>query len=96
MYWTFICVLKYIELTGKKRSSFSDEYKSGAFIPGQPEQQFKIQSYFGICYPEIGEGWWYNDAASKNLICLCELSGNILLLYSTKSILDICKILVDA
>ena len=30
--------------------------KTGAFIPVKSEQQFKIQSHFGIFVLEIGEG----------------------------------------
>ena len=80
----------------KKQWSCSDDSKYRAFILGQSEQQFKIQDHFGILYPIIGEGKWYDDAASQDLKFICELSGNIWFLYSMKSILDIYKILVDA
>ena len=38
----------------------------------------------------------YDDAASQALKCICGFFGNILLLYSIKSISDICKSIVDA
>ena len=41
---------------GNRRSCCSDDNKYGEFIVGQPEQQFKIQSNFGIFDPAIGEG----------------------------------------
>ena len=37
--------------TLNKQSSCSGNYKSGAFVPGQSAQQFKIQSHFGIFDP---------------------------------------------
>ena len=67
--------------SGMKRWSCSGYYKYGALIIGQPEQQFRIQSHFGILDPVIGEGQWYDDSASYTLKCICELSGNIWLLY---------------
>ena len=55
---------------GHKRSSFSDDYKYEALILGQLEQQFKIQSHFGIFDPLFGEGQWYDDSASHALKCM--------------------------
>ena len=49
----------------KEKWSCSDDYKFGDFILGQPEQQLKIQSYFGIFDPVIGEGQQYDEAESK-------------------------------
>ena len=46
--------------------------------------------------PEIGEGKFYDDAASQALICMCELFENMVLLYSMKLIVDLCKSPVDA
>ena len=78
-----------------KWSSYSNDYKYGAFILGKSEQQFKIQSHFGIFDPVIGYGQWYDDAGSQAFKCKCELFGNILFLYSMKSILYLCKNIVD-
>ena len=46
--------------TEKKLLSFSDDYKNWAFVIGQSEQQFKIQSHFEIFYPLFGEKTWYD------------------------------------
>ena len=70
-------------------------YKYREFIFWQSEQQFKIQSHFVIFDPVIGEGKWYDDTASHAIKCICELCGNVWLLYSMKSLLDLCKIIVD-
>ena len=75
---------------GNKRWSCSDDSKYGAFILGQSEQRFKIQSYFGIFDPVIAETQWYDDAAFQALKCICELFGDILFLYWIKSCLDLC------
>ena len=82
--------------SGKKQSSCSDDYKYVSLILVQSEQQFKIQSHFGIFDPVIGEGQLYDDAESYVLKSICELFGNISFLYRMKSILYICKNLVDA
>ena len=47
MFWNIWNLVLWREAV-KKRSSFSDNYKYGAFILGQSEQQFKIHSHFGI------------------------------------------------
>ena len=44
---------------GKKRSSCFDDSKHGKCIFGQTEQQFKIQSHFGIFGLVIEEGQLY-------------------------------------
>ena len=51
----------------KKRSSFSDDSKYGAFILLQSKQQFKIQSHFVIFNPVIGEG---NDMITQHHMIL--------------------------
>ena len=66
------------------------------FILEQPKQQFEIQSHFGIFGPVIVDGEWYDDTASQDHKCMCELFGNIWSLYSMKSIIYLCKTLVDA
>ena len=43
-----------------------------------------MQSHFGIFGPVIGEGQWYDDSASQAIKYMCELFGNIWLLYSIK------------
>ena len=45
----------FIKGSRKKIWGCSDDSKYGEFILGQSEQQFKIQSYFGIFDPVIGE-----------------------------------------
>ena len=50
--------------------SYFEYYKSGAFIPGQSEQQLKIQFHFLRFNPVVGEGKWYDDAASQVLKCM--------------------------
>ena len=50
----------------------------------------------GILYPVIGQRQWYGDAASQAIKCICGLFGNILFLYSMKSILDLYLVLADA
>ena len=55
-----------------------------SIISQQPEQKLKIQSHFGIFDPVPGEGQQYDDAASHDLECICELFGNIWFLYSMK------------
>ena len=62
---------------GKKWSSFSDNYKYGAFILVQSEQQFKMQYYYGIFDPVNVEGQWYGGRALQALKYICELFGNI-------------------
>ena len=42
-------------------SSCFDDYKSGAFIPVHPAQHFNMQPHFGMLYPKIREGKWYDD-----------------------------------
>ena len=81
--------------SGKKQSSCSSDSEYGAFIIGKSEQQFKIQSNFGIFDQLFRERQLYKDAESLALKCICELLGNILFLCSMKSILDLCKSLVD-
>ena len=81
---------------GKKRRSCSDDSKFGAFILGQSEQQFKIDSHFGISDPVVGEGQFYYDASSHALKFICELFGNIWFFYSIKLFLVIVKSRVDA
>ena len=61
--------------------SCSDDSKYGAFTLGQPEQQSKIQSHFGIFVPVIGKVKLYDDTELQALKCICELFVNILLLY---------------
>ena len=55
MFWN-IWNLTLWRKVGKKPSICSDDYKFGSLIPGQPEQQSRIQSHFGIFDPIIGEG----------------------------------------
>ena len=81
---------------GNKLSSCSDDSKYGSSILVQSEQQLNIQYHFGIFWPLIGEGWWYDDAASHSIKCICELFGNISFLYWIKPFLDLCKNWVDA
>ena len=69
----------------KKWSSFCDGSKYKAFILGQSEQQFKIQSHFRIFDTVIGEGQWYNEAAIQALKYICKLFENIWLFYQMKS-----------
>ena len=69
---------------GNKQWSCYDDSKYGAFILGQSEQQSKIYSHLGIFDTVIGDGQWYYYAASHSLKCICELFGNIWLLYSMK------------
>ena len=80
---------------GKKRSSCSGGSKYVAFVLGQSEQQFKIQSHFGIFDAIVGEVKWYDDSESHALKCICELFGNISFFYWMISFLDIFKSLVD-
>ena len=94
MFWIIWYLILWRE-AGKKRSSFSDDSKYGALILGKSEKQFKIQSHFGIFDPVTGEGQWYDDSSSHDLKCLCEYFGNISFFYSMKSLLDLCKSLVD-
>ena len=49
---------------GNKQPSCSDDSKYGTFIHGQSEQQYKVQSHFGIFDPIIWEVQWYDDSAS--------------------------------
>ena len=58
---------------GNKRSSCSDNSKFGALIPGQSEQQFKIQSHFLIFDELIVEIKLYDGAESKavEVLTLC-------------------------
>ena len=79
----------------KKISSCSDDYKYGEFSLGKSEQKLKTQSHFEIFDPVIGEGQWYDDAESHDLKFRCELIGNMSLLYSMKSFLDLSKRLVE-
>ena len=81
MFWNILNLILWRE-PGNKRLSCFDDYKSDAFIPVQSAQHFKIQSHFGIYDPEIGEGWWYDDAAAQAIERICELFVNILFLYS--------------
>ena len=67
--------------SGNKWSSCSDYSKYGAFIIGKSEQQFKIRSHFVIFDRLIGEGQWYDDAASNALKFICELFENISFFY---------------
>ena len=80
---------------GNERSSFSGYYKYGAFVIVKSEQELKIKSHFGIFDPVIGEGQLYYDTASLDLRCICKLFGNIVFLYTMKSILHLCKSLAD-
>ena len=77
-------------------SSCSNDPKYGALIIGKSEQKIKTQSHFGILDPLLGEGKWYDGTASLDLKYKCELFGNIWYLYSTKSILHLCKISFDS
>ena len=95
MFWNIRNLVLWRELENIWSSCFDDS-KYGEFIPRQSEQQFKIQSYSGIFNHIIDEGQWYDDTASQALKCMRELSGNIWFLYSMKSILHLCKSLVDA
>ena len=81
MFWDIRNLILWTD-AGKKLLRFPDDYKNGAFIIGQSEQQFKIQSHFGIFYPLFGEKKWYDDAASHALKCICGSFGNIFFLYS--------------
>ena len=56
---------------GNKTSSCFYDSKSGAFIPGQSSQEFKIQSHFGSFDPEIREGQWYEYTSSQDIRCMC-------------------------
>ena len=49
-----------------------DYYKYGAFLSGSLEQQFKMQSHFGIFDSVIGEGQWHDDTELEYLIWMCE------------------------
>ena len=89
MYRTFGYVLKYTGLNfmkGIMRETIKLFwwFYNGAFIIEQPEQQFKIQSHFGIFDSIIGEGQWYDYEKSQTLECICESFGNICFLYSMK------------
>ena len=64
----------------KKISSCSDDSKYGALIIGKLEQQYKIQSHYGIFDPVIVEEQLYEYASSQALKCICELFVNIWLL----------------
>ena len=64
--------LNCIKGTRKETIDFSDDYKNGAFVIGQSEQKFKIQSHSVIFDPVIGEGKLYDYAASHALKCICE------------------------
>ena len=46
---------------------------------------------FWNIYPVIGEGQWYDDAASHDIKYICESSWNISLLHWMKLFLDLCK-----
>ena len=85
MFWSIWNLILWRE-AGNKRSSCSDYSKHGAFIIGQSEQQFKIQSHFGIFDTIIGDGKWYGKAESQALKSICRLFENIWLLYSMKYI----------
>ena len=65
----------------KKPSICYDDFKYGAFILGQSQQKFKVQSHFGIFDPVTGEGKWYDEAVSLALKFICELFVNIWYLY---------------
>ena len=84
--WTFLW-----RYSRKKQWICSDDSKYRVFILGQSEQQFKIQSHFGIFDPVIGEGQWCDDVSSIGLKCICELFGNVSFLYWMKTFLDIFK-----
>ena len=64
-----------------KQSSCYDGYEYGEFILGKLEQKLKIQSYFLVFDTVIGVVHWYDDTESKAPKCICELFGNIWLLY---------------
>ena len=55
----------------EKLLSHSDDSKYGEFILGKSEQQFKIQSHFGILCPVIGWGELYDYDASHALKFIC-------------------------
>ena len=74
MFWNKWILILWTE-AGNKWSSCSDDSKYGAFILGQPEQQFKIKSHFGIFDPVTVKGQWYGDAASHAFMCICEIFG---------------------
>ena len=66
--------------------------KDNTEVVGPPS----TSSHFGIFDHIIGEGKWYDETASYNLICMCELFIMFWLFYSSKSFLDICKSLFGA
>ena len=76
MFWNMWNLILWRE-AGKKQWSCSGGSKYGAFFPRQSEQQFKIQFRFRIFDTVIGEGKWYDEAASQALKCICEWFGNI-------------------
>ena len=55
MFWNIWNLVLWREAV-KKRSSFSDNYKYGAFILGQSEEKFKKQSHFEIFDTVIVKG----------------------------------------
>ena len=65
---------------GGKCSRFLDDAKYGAFFRTL-EQKFNIQYHVGIFDPVIVEGQKYDDAASQDLIWMCELFGSIWFLF---------------
>ena len=94
MFWNLWNLILWRE-SGKKIPSCSDDSKSGALIPGQSEQHFKIQYHFIIFDPINGEVKGYNDASSQALQFMYTLFENIWFFYSMKYILYICKSLFD-
>ena len=67
---------------GKKWSSCSNDSKTGLFIIGQSEHQFKIQSHFSIFDPVIRVDQWYDDDASHDFKCICESFGIFFLVFN--------------
>ena len=88
MFWNIWNLILWREAINKW-SSCSDDSKHGASILGKSEQKFKIQSYFGIIYPIIGEAQWYDDTSSQDIDCVYEIYIDISFLYWIKEILDI-------
>ena len=83
MFWN-IWNLSLWNEAGKKWWSSYYYSKYRAFILGKSEQQFKIQSCFGILDAVNLKGQRYDDVLSQALKCICETFGNICCFYSMK------------
>ena len=70
MFWCTWNLILWREPGNKTSSCFYDS-KSGAFIPGQSSQEFKIQSHFGSFDPAIREEQWCDDASSQDIRRMC-------------------------